>query len=255
MGRVGKKILFNIIYVVAVVGIVIAIWAVAATAIDDEFVLSSVPLTFSAFGTVFKNDKFWSALSGTMLRSSIGFFVSLGLFFVLFWLSTMFATFRRLAEPIISAMRSLPAVAITLILALAVGGEGAPIALGVIVIMPMMYSSGRARVATVPTELAEVCRICGAGRNRTFWALWFPALAGALPETLATGFSYNIKTVVGAEILAYTANSLGMLMKNAKDYLRTDLLIAFVIVAVLVSVVAEAVIRLALSLTLKKYRE
>ncbi|MDE6401542.1 MAG: ABC transporter permease subunit [Clostridiales bacterium] len=255
MDRRVKKVAYNALYAAAVIAVALGIWAIAAAAVGSEFVLPKIETTFRAFGDVLDSSDFWTGLCGTLLRSVIGYFVSLVLFFGTFFLSTAFYSFKRIAEPIVSALRSLPAVAVTLILTLAVGGFGTPIVLGVLVIYPIMYSAAKARTATVPAELIEVCRICGAGRVKTFTSLWLPCLAGALPESLATAFSYNVKAVIGAEILAQTVNSLGMLMKLAQIYLEPALLIAYVIAAVVVAVLCECVLRGALKIVLRKYSD
>lgn len=250
-----KKALYNVIYCVAVIGIVLIVWSVAAAIVGSEFVLPDLKQTFSALGDILKNKTFWLGLRGTMLRSVIGFVISFALFFVLFFLSTAFDGFRKVVDPLISALRSMPSVAITLILALVVGGFGTPVVLGVLVIMPIMYSAARARTATVPKELSEICLLYGANKRKTFTALWFPCLASALPETLGTSFSYNIKAVIGAEILAQTADSLGMLMKIAQMYYETAMLIAFVAVSVVVAVICETALRGILKICLRKYSD
>lgn len=249
---VKKKILFNIIYIAAVVGIVFVVWAIAAAVIDSEFVLPGIPETFSALGTVLAGVEFWTGLGGTLLRCVIGYVISAALAFLLFCLCTAFEGAARVFDPLISALRSLPAVAVTLILILLVGGRGAPVVLGVLVIMPIMYSGARASVATVPQELAEVCDMYGAGKLKRLRVLWLPKLNSALPDVLSSAFSYNIKTVIGAEILAQTAKSLGMLMKFSQMYLQTSMLIAYVVTAVVISVLAELIIKYVLKLILKK---
>lgn len=248
-----KRISVDAAYIVAVVGITLAVWAISAAAVDSEFVLPSIGATFASFGDVLRYGAFWSGLSGTLSRCLIGFVVSFALFVVAFMLSVASPHFARMIDPVVSALRSLPAVAVTLILVLAVGGYGAPVVLGVLVIMPIMYSSARARVATMPKELSELCLLWGASNRQKLNALWFPCLASGLPEILSTAFSYNIKAVVGAEILAQTSGSLGMLMKIAQSNLQTAMLVAYVVAAVVVSVIAEAVIRLGLRAALKRF--
>lgn len=253
MKRARKTLIINLLYTVVAVALIMAAWWAAAAAADSEFVVPEIGATFAAFKNVFENPEFWHGLIGTLLRSVVGFAVSLGLFFVTFFLATAFNGFKRVAEPIIGAMRSLPAVAVTLILMLAVGGNVTPVILGVLVIYPIMYSSAISRTATLPKELKEICILCGGGRLTTFKSVYLPCLAGGLPESLATTFSYNIKAVIGAEILAQTVNSLGMLMKLSQVYLQPAMLMAFVIAAVVVSVVAEAVIRLVLTFALRRF--
>lgn len=250
-----KTFIINALYIAVAVALILFAWWAASIAADSEFVVPTVDATFSAFGKVFENPEFWHGLIGTLLRSVIGFAVSVGLFFVTFFLSTAFNGFKRVAEPIIGAMRSLPAVAVTLILMLAVGGNATPVILGVLVIYPIMYSTAVARTATLPKELKEICILCGGGRLTMFKSVYLPCLAGGLPESLATTFSYNIKAVIGAEILAQTVNSLGMLMKLSQVYLQPAMLMAYVIAAVIVSVVAEAVIRFALKFALRRFAD
>ncbi|MCX4312763.1 MAG: ABC transporter permease subunit [Clostridia bacterium] len=251
--KISKKLIFNIVYAVAVIGVVLAVWAIAAAAIGSEFVLPSIGATAATLGDVLGSKLFWSGLGGTLARCAISYAIAVALAFLLLFLCTAYTAVRRIVEPIISALRSLPAVAVTLILILAVGAYGTPIVLSVLVIMPMIYSAARAKLAVLPKELEEVTVLFGANKFQTMKILWLPCLAPASPDILSSALSYNIKTVIGAEILAQTAGSLGMLMKLSQLYLESAMLIAYVIAAVVVSVIAEIVTKALLKLAVKRF--
>ncbi len=255
MNKRVKKHLIDALYVVALVAVIFAAWAICASAVDDSFVLPGVAETFSALGETLALRAFWTGLGGTVLRCVISYAISVALFFALFCLSAAFDGFRRFIDPLISALRTMPTVAVALILALVVGGYVAPVVLAVLVIMPILYSSARARVATVPTELNEVCRICGANRRQTLCSVYLPTAAAGLPDALSSAFSYNVKAVIGAEILVQAAGSLGMLMNLAKAYLMTASLIAMTFFAVVLAVASELALRALLNFALAKYRE
>ncbi len=255
MSKRVKKRLIDALYVVALVAVIFAAWAICAAAVDDSFVLPDVAETFSALGETLALRAFWTGLGGTVLRCVISYAISVALFFALFCLSAAFDGFRRFIDPLISALRTMPTVAVALILALVVGGYVAPVVLAVLVIMPILYSSARARVATVPTELNEVCRICGANRRQTLCSVYLPTAAAGLPDALSSAFSYNVKAVIGAEILVQAAGSLGMLMNLAKAYLMTASLIAMTFFAVVLAVSSELALRALLNFALAKYRE
>lgn len=255
MSKRVKKRLIDALYVVALVAVIFAAWAICAAAVDDSFVLPDVAETFSALGETLALRAFWTGLGGTVLRCVISYAISVALFFALFCLSAAFDGFRRFIDPLISALRTMPTVAVALILALVVGGYVAPVVLAVLVIMPILYSSARARVATVPTELTEVCRICGANRRQTLSSVYLPTAAAGLPDALSSAFSYNVKAVIGAEILVQAAGSLGMLMNLAKAYLMTASLIAMTFFAVVLAVASELALRALLNFALAKYRE
>ncbi len=255
MSKRVKKRLIDALYVVALVAVIFAAWAICAAAVDDSFVLPDVAETFSALGETLALRAFWTGLGGTVLRCVISYAISVALFFALFCLSAAFDGFRRFIDPLISALRTMPTVAVALILALVLGGYVAPVILAVLVIMPILYSSARARVATVPTELNEVCRICGANRRQTLCSVYLPTAAAGLPDALSSAFSYNVKAVIGAEILVQAAGSLGMLMNLAKAYLMTASLIAMTFFAVVLAVSSELALRALLNFALAKYRE
>ena len=253
MSKSAKKFSLNILYAVASVALVLAVWSVAAQIVGTKFILPTVGETFSELGDVLESKTFWSALGGTFARSGIGFAAATVCFFALFFFCSVFEPCAKIFEPIISALRTLPIMAVSLILAIWAGGYAAPVIVGVLVAVPYMYASVKARNATVEKELKEICVLCGAGRVRTFAALWFPHAAAGLPETLSSGFSFCVKAVVSAEILMQTANSIGQLMNLSKIYLETAMLIAFVFSTVILTVAVEYIMRAALSIALKKY--
>lgn len=255
MTRRAKKALFDALYILAAVAVIFGVWAVAAARSESELIVPKIGSVFSAFGDVIKTEVFWTSLGGTALRCIIGYAVSVALFFVAYSLAVSFESFARIISPIISVLRSLPAVAVTLILVLSVGGSYTPIVLGVLVIFPILYSTAMSRTATVPTELKEICDIVGANKLRKLTAVWLPCLAGGLPESLASAFSYNVKAVVGAEILAQSARSLGMLMSLSQTYLQQATLVCLVVITVVLSVVVEMLLRVFLNIALRRFRD
>ncbi len=249
-----KKIFFDILYAAIAIALVIAVWSIAAAMIGAPFILPTVGETFEALGGVLKNPAFWAGLGGTLLRSVFGFAISVACFFLLFFVCSVFEPCAKIIEPIISALRALPTLAVSLILAIWAGGYYAPVIIGVLVTLPYMYASVKARNAAVEPELKEICVMFGAGRVQTFKTLWLPHAAAGLPETLSSGLSFGIKAVIAAEILMQTADSLGQLMNLAKVYLETAMLIAFVFVAVIAAVVLEYLLKIVLRAALAKYR-
>ena len=250
-----KKAVINIAYIVIVIGIVFAVWAVAAAVVHTEFILPDITVTFTALWDLLRGAEFWSALGGTLLRSLIGYGISVALFFVLFFLSTAFGGVNRVISPLMSALRTLPTMAVALVVSIWAGAKLTPVILGVTVLLPQLFSSSVARNATVSKELVEVAKICGASRAQRFFSVYLPNAAAGLPESLSSSLSFGIKITIAAEILMQTAKSLGMLMNLSQSYLMTAKLIALTFAAVVVSVVLEWAVRLTLFAALRRYRD
>lgn len=249
-----KKAVINALYIIIVIGVVFAVWGIAAAVIGTEFILPDISVTFSALGKLLGGAEFWRGLSGTLIRSLLGYGISVALFFVLFFLSTAFGGVNRVISPLMSALRTLPTMAIALVISIWAGARLTPVILGVTVLLPQLFSSSVARNATVPNELIEVAKICGASRAQRFFCVYLPNAAAGLPESLSSSLSFGIKITIAAEILMQTANSLGMLMNLSQSYLMTANLIALTFAAVIISVVIEWAARLTLSFALRRYR-
>ncbi len=248
-----KKITWNVLYAVVIIAVVLGVWTVAAAVIGSDLVFPNIADTAAAFIEILGYKTFWKSLCGTLIRAVISYAVSIAIFFVLFYLCTAFKGFRRVAEPIISAFRTLPTMAVALIFAIWVGGYIAPIVLGTFVLVPQLYSAVSARNATVERELKEICALLGASRFQTFKAVYLSHAAAAFPESFSASLSFGIKIVIAAEILMQTADSLGMLMKLSQVYYETAELIAMTVAAVIVSVVAEYMLKLILKRALVRY--
>lgn len=242
-----RKAAVNALYVLTVVALIFAVWSIAAAAAGSEFIMPTVPDTFRALGQTLALASFWRALGATLLRCLISFAVSVGLFFVLFFLASAFRPAARIISPIVSVLRTLPTMAVSLVLAIWTGAKVAPIVLGVLVIMPVLYSSAAARANAVPKELREIAELCGAG----FFCVTLPYAAGGFSESLPSALSFDVKIVIAAEILMQTAGSIGILMYKAQVYYMTATLLSLVAAAVVVSVALEyatrAILRAALS--------
>ena len=160
-GAVAKKLAVNTLYIVCVIGIVFGVWAIAAAAADSEFVLPDIGTTFIALGDVFTLSDFWSGFGGTMLRCVISYAISIVLAGGLFFACSICKPASRLIGPIVSALRTLPTMAVSLLLAIWAGAKLAPIILGVLVLMPMIFSALTARTATLPQSLKRGRRSTG----------------------------------------------------------------------------------------------
>lgn len=248
-----RKTAENALYAVIVVGLIFAVWSIAAAVADSEFIMPTVPDTFRALGETLALPSFWRALGATLLRCALSFAVSVALFFALFFLSSAFDAAARIVRPIVSVLRTLPTMAVSLVLAIWTGAKVAPIVLGVLVIMPVLYSSAAARAGTVPKELREIARLCGASRAQRFFNVTLPYAAGGFSESLPSALSFTVKIVIAAEILMQTAGSIGILMYKAQVYYMTATLLALVAAAVIVSVALEYIARAVLVVTLSRF--
>lgn len=239
-----KKLLFNSIYPIAVILMVLLIWYFACWWIDVELILPTPAQAFIHIGAFLKDISFWVSLGWTYLRCIesflIAFLIALGL--------AVLAYSKKEAEkfinPFMAFIRAIPTMAIILILIISIAPEGTPIVVAGIVICPTLYQSFLTSLKQIDQKLVEMANIYHVSKKNQIFKFYIPTVLPGILENSATGFSLNIKLIIAAEAMAQTRNSIGKLMQYAKISIEIEKLFALTIIAVILSVISEALIKL-----------
>ena len=223
---------------------VLVIWYFACWWIDVELILPTPAQAFIHIGAYLKDISFWVSLGWTYLRCIesflIAFLIALGL--------AVLAYSKKEAEkfinPFMAFIRAIPTMAIILILIISIAPEGTPIVVAGIVICPTLYQSFLTSLKQIDQKLVEMTNIYHVSKKNQIFKFYIPMVLPGILENSATGFSLNIKLIIAAEAMAQTRNSIGKLMQYAKISIEIEKLFALTIIAVILSVISEALIKL-----------
>ena len=112
--------------------------------------------------------------------------------------------------------------------------------------LPIVYTNILEGLDAMPLEYLEVGSICGlTGLDRVKY-IYAPGLLPQMKAAISLTAGLSWKAVVAAEVLSIPKYSLGYEMINAKYYLETDNLFAYIFVIVVLSMVFENLIKLGL---------
>ncbi len=239
-----KKLLFNSIYPIAVILMVLVIWYFACWWIDVELILPTPAQAFIHIGAYLKDISFWVSLGWTYLRCIESFLIA----FLIALRMAVLAYSKKEAEkfinPFMAFIRAIPTMAIILILIISIAPEGTPIVVAGIVICPTLYQSFLTSLKQIDQKLVEMTNIYHVSKKNQIFKFYIPTVLPGILENSATGFSLNIKLIIAAEAMAQTRNSIGKLMQYAKISIEIEKLFALTIIAVILSVISEALIKL-----------
>ncbi len=220
-------------------GFLLVAWAVAYLAVGNGLLLPSPLQSLREMGKLFQESGFWVGFSLTLLRAILAFVVS-------FLLATIFAvgayllpSLERVFAPVVSALRSLPVLAVLLILLTLLGGGRAPVAVAFLSLFPMLYTGILAALSGIDSKLIDAARICGTSVSKRIFRIYLPLSAPYILRESGAALSFSIKLVVSAEVLARTAQSLGGMMQEAQVYAEVGRLFALVSVAFLAGLLLE----------------
>jgi len=206
---------------------------------------------FSLFGKA----NFYVNLGNTLLRCLIGFITAFTLGFAFGILGGKYKWFHACVRPFTAFLKTTPVMALTLLIMVWFKTQNTPVAIGFIMVFPIVYQTVADSVATVDKKLLEVAEVYGFSKKEKLRYVYLPEIVPMTFSTASTTFGLSIKAVISAEILAYAPKSIGVSMYVAKSNIfdGTARLFAYVIVAVSISALFETLLTLLKNKICKKY--
>lgn len=222
-----------------------AAWGIAYVTVRNEYLLPSVGETFTAMGRLLTEAAFWRAFANTFLRTLWAFLLS-ALFGVgLALAARAFAPLRAFLAPVVSVLRTVPTMAVILILLLWTNALVAPVLVAFFVLMPALYSAALAAFDETADAYGGLVQAFGVGRGRALLKLYLPLSAPPLIKQAGSVLSMGLKITVSGEVLAQTFRSLGGMMQLAQIALDIPRLLALTVLTVLLGFLLESVCALA----------
>ena len=240
------KILNNLLYPVLSVIVIAVIWYVVALVVDLELIVPSPTKAIQEFFLLFTEKSFYSAFFSSIGRSLIAFSISALLASLLALVSMFFAPLKKFLSVPVAVTRSLPTMAVVLLLVIWTGAKTAPVVVTALVVFPSLYASFYDALSGVDKELVEVCKVCGGGKKALLLKVYLPLSAPACSLAVSANLSLSLKLTIAAEVLASTANSIGHAMQLSQIYFETARLMALTTATVIIAVVLEKVLYLIL---------
>ena len=178
---------------------------------------------------------FWRALIGLAIGVSVG--IALGL------MAGLSRQGDAVIDPIIQIKRTIPVVALSPLFIVWFGiGETPKIALIAFATIFPIYLNLYQGIRGVDVRLIDAARSFGLGRTEIIRHVILP---GALPSLL-TGLRYSLSIAVVMLVIAEQINAsegLGFLINNARDFMRTDIIVVCLLVYAILGLAGDLLVR------------
>ncbi len=230
---------------VAVVLLLLGAWELIARIIGSSVVLPTFSSVATEFFGLFTTGTFYASLFSTLLRCLIGYCIGFVLGVALGISAGKSKGFSAAMRPINAVMRATPVAALVLLLYIWVGSNVLPSVIGIMLVFPIIYEHIKTATENIDPALCDVLDEMGSGFFHSARTVYLPlTLPHALSSVSAT-FGMNLKAVITAEVLASSVPSIGRQIYFANQNLVYDVsrLFAWVVVAVLLSVLFETILR------------
>ncbi len=234
-----KQTLKNFLFSLAAILFLWAVWLIAALLIRNDYILPSFVEAFREMGRLLGEAAFWRAFSNTFLRTLIAFAVSFLLGAGLAVLASVKRGVRAFFAPIISVLRTVPTMAIILLLLVWTTPRIAPVIVTFLVLMPAFYAATLASIDDVKEQFGLLPKAFRVSLSRTIFRMYLPLSAPNVLAQSGSILSMGLKITVSGEVLANTFQSLGGLMQEAKMFVEMPRLMALTLLCIVLGFVLE----------------
>lgn len=235
---------FNILYSLSAIILMWTVWIVAAATVKNEFLVAPVGASLKEFFLLFSKGFFWSAVAHTFARTLVAFLISLILASGCACLAAVFKPFAAFMRPVTAFFRTLPTMAVLLLILVLLTPRTAPVAVALLVLFPMCYSQLSNGIASVDGELLQMAKVYKLSLRSRLANIYLPHIAPAAIKDAGTNISFGLKLIISAEVMASTYTAVGGLMSEAQANINLPRIAALTLAAVLFGILTEAFFRL-----------
>ncbi len=242
----GKKLLKNTAQTLAIISFWLALWTIAALAVDKELLLPSPLSVAKQLVNLCIAPYFWKAVGLTLFRISFGTLTALLVGTVLAIVTTRHHFLHRLLYPFITIIRSTPVASFIILAILWLGANVLPSFICFLMVLPIVWAAVGDGLRAIDPKLLEVCQCYRFSLAKKLRVLYIPSILPFFLSACKTSIGMAWKAGVAAEVLAVTRDSIGKQLYSTKLYLETPQLFAWTTVVILLSLVIEKITALLL---------
>ena len=233
----GRKpyILFSVLSI----ALMWIVWLIVWAGVRNEYVVPSVGDTFAAIGKDLISSAFWVSFGNTLWRTLCGWLLGFAAAILCAALAALSQAFERALAPVISVLRTVPTMAITLMLLIWTTPRVAPLIVAFLMLFPLIYAQLMAAYRGIDPKLFEMARIYRVGKKDMLLRICVPQMLPSVFAQAGADLSLTLKVIVSAEVLAGTFRSVGGMMQDASVSLDVARLFALTIVVLAVGGLLE----------------
>ena len=246
-----SKLLNKSVISISIFAFWLGIWYALAYVVDSVLLLPTPHETLFALFDLATTFEFYKVVFFTLIRVAFGLIlgISCGIIFAI--LCYRFEILKTLFNPIISVIRATPVASFIVLLWVLVSGSALAVVVAFLMVMPIVWQNTLDGFNSIPKELIEVADIYELSLRRRFSVLILPILSDYIFPAVITSVGLAWKSEIAAEIIAYTKDSVGMHINDAKSLMLTPTVFAWTAIIVVMSIALELLTRKLLRRTRK----
>lgn len=218
-------------------------WKILSLHFNSDFILPSPERTLITTITLFTKGSFLATVGVTVTRGVICFIISgiLGIFVgIMTGINPYVDAFLR---PILVTIRSTPVISIILLALIWFNPGSVPVFIGMLTMFPFIATNVSDGIRSIDAELVVMAGFYKVSRQRIISEVYIPAIMPFIVSGASSAMGIGWRAIIIGEVLSQPLLGIGTMMQTAQTFLNVDTVIAWTIIAVLISYAFEKTIR------------
>ena len=224
---------------ILIAAIWLAIWQIAALIAGHEVYLSSPLSTLNALFSLIGEEEFLASVAASIARIMCGFILGMAFGALIALLSYKNTFLRDFFKPLLSVVKATPVASFIILALVWFTKTSVPALTSALIVIPVTFSNLYGGLIETDKALLEMASCFKMKPLSKLRHIYFPSLTPYLNAAVTSGLGMAWKSGIAAEVIANPNNSIGSQLFDAKIYLETDMLFAWTIVVIVLSVVIE----------------
>mgnify|MGYP004495465081 FL=1 len=216
-------------------------WEIAALLIHQRILLVTPVAVAKRLCTIWQVEGFARAIWFSFYHIAGGFLLGLILGCLLAYLAAKHPVVETLLWPWMTTIKSVPVASFVVICLIWLSARNLSVFISFLIVIPIIYQNVLEGLRAENRKMQEVATVFRLPWCKRFRYIELPKLRPFLLSAcrVTTGMAW--KAGIAAEIIGVPNGSIGKMLYTAKIYLDTDDLLAWTVIIVVISVVAEKV--------------
>lgn len=217
------------------IGILFLAWQFFAVTADMPELVPSVPSLWDTLKKLVGTSGFYLSLFSTIIRGIIGLFFSLAGAIIVSVLFSKKEWLYELFRPLLAVMRSVPVISFILLALIFLDPESIPILIAFLTMFPLLAENLTKGIRNQRKELTIMGRLFRISPLNRLTQIIYPQLKPFLYSGLASAVGFGWRAIIMGEVLAQCQWGIGGEMKRAQLFIAVPQLIAWTVIAILIS--------------------
>lgn len=221
----------------------LGLWKAGSMIVSSELILPSPEKTAIAVGKLFINEEFVRIIGSTILRGLTGFFISFVLAIILGIAAGINENFYAFLQPILVTIRSTPVISFILLALIWFDVNQVPVFIALLTMFPFICTNIIDGIRNVNSKLLVLAKVYRVKTKNIIKDIYLPAISPFIFSGVSSAMGFGWRAIIIGEVLSQPRYGIGTFMQNAQTYLLVDKVIAWTLIAILLSYFFDHLIR------------